>query len=251
LPQSYIADAVVRAAQALPGYPRLEVLDLSCGRGELLARLAQDGCEVRGSHYREDDYKLAEENEPLFTTGLTIDPGIDLTQPLPYESASRDLVLLSEVIEHLPNWMPVVREAARILRAGGYLILTTPNMHRVHSRLRYFLTGTHKLIRRRVGWDLTPDDLYAYHINPVDFPLLHTVIHQAGLAVQTLGFTRFKLQHAWLLLLYPLIVLATSLEFRKEIENEAQRTGVRDLKRWMLKPAMLASEQLLVVARKS
>ena len=107
------------------------------------------------------------------------------------------------MIEHLPNWMTVVREAARILRQGGYLILTTPNMLRLHSRLRYFLTGTHKLIRRRVGWDLKPDDLYAYHINPVDFPLLHTVLHQEGLSVQSLGFTRFKPQHAWLLRALP------------------------------------------------
>ena len=82
MPQSYIADAIVRAARSLPGYPQVEVLDLSCGRGELLARLAQDGCKVRGSHYRADDYKLAEEGAPLYTAGLAIDPGIDLTQAL-------------------------------------------------------------------------------------------------------------------------------------------------------------------------
>ena len=250
MPQPFIADAIVRRARRLPGYPRLAVLDLSCGRGELLSRLAQDGCTVRGSHYRPDDYKLAAD-EPLFTAGLTIDTGIDLMQPLPYESNSRDVVLLSEVMEHLPDWMPVMREAARVLRPGGHMLLSTPNIHRLHSRLQFFLTGTHKLIRRRVGWDLAPDDLYAYHINPVDFTLLHTVLHQAGLSVQSLDFTRFKIQHAWLLLLYPLICALTWLELRKEIENEAQRRGARELRRWMLHPAMLASEQLLAVARKS
>lgn len=251
MPQPFIADAIVQAARALPGYPRLEVLDLSCGRGELLSRLARDGCTVRGSHYRADDYKLAEEHSPLYTGGLTIDPGVDLTKPLPYESASRDFVLLSEVVEHLPDWIPVVREAARILRPGGHLLLTTPNVQRLHSRARFFLTGTHKLIRRRAGWDLAPDDLYAYHINPVDFPLLHTVLYQEGLSVASIGFTRFKWQHAWLLLLYPLVAAATWLEMRKEIENDRQREGTRDLRHWMLHPAMLASEQLMVVARKS
>lgn len=251
MPQSYIADAIVQAARALPGYPRLDVLDLSCGRGELLSRFARDGCSVRGSHYRSDDYEVNAEGAPSYIAGLTIDEGIDLTRPLPYESASRDLVMLSEVVEHLPNWMLVVREAARILRPGGHLLLTTPNVQRLHSRLRFFLTGTHKLIRRRVGWDLSPDDLYAYHINPVDFPLLHTVLHQADLRVVSLGVTRFKLEHAWLLLLYPLIAIATWLELRKEIDNAEQREGVRDLRHWMLRPAMLASEQLMVVARKS
>jgi SAM-dependent methyltransferase len=250
LPQPFIANAIVRAARRLPGYPQLEVLDLSCGRGELLSRFAKDGCRVRGSHYRPDDYKL-KEDEPLYTAGLTIDAGIDLTQPLPYETASRDVVLLSEVVEHLPNWMPVVREASRILRPGGYLILSTPNIHRLHSRLQFLFTGTHKLIRRRVGWDLQADDLYAYHINPVDFPLLHTVLHQSGLTVEALDFTRFKIQHAWILLLYPLIAGLSWLEFRKEIDSDIQRRGARDLRRWMLSPAVLASEQLLVVARKS
>jgi 2-polyprenyl-3-methyl-5-hydroxy-6-metoxy-1,4-benzoquinol methylase len=251
LPQSFIADAIVQAARTLPQYPRLEVLDLSCGRGELLSRLAREGCSVRGSHYRADDYKLVETHSPLFTEGLTIDPNVDLTQPLPYPSASRDVVLLSEVVEHLPDWIPVVREAARILRPCGHLLLTTPNVQRLHSRLRFFLTGTHKLIRRRVGWDLAPADLYAYHINPVDFPLLHTVLHQAGLHIAQLRLTRFKWEHAWLLVFYPLICVATWWEMRREVENDRQREGVRDLRHWMLRPAMLTSEQLLLVARKS
>lgn len=249
MPQPFIADAIVRAAGRLPGYPHLDVLDLSCGRGELLSRLAKEGCRVRGSHYRPDDYKL-KANEPLYTAGFTIDAGIDLTQPLPYETASRDVVLLSEVVEHLPNWMPVVREAARVLRTGGHLILSTPNIHRLHSRLQFFFTGTHKLIRRRAGWDLQADDLYAYHINPVDFPLLHTVLYQEGLLVRALNFTRFKLQHAWMLALYPLLATFTWLELRKAIDSDIQRAGARDLRRWMLRPAALASEQLLVVARK-
>jgi hypothetical protein len=40
--------AIVHALRALPKYPRLRVLDLSCGRGEVLAALQKDGCEVRG-----------------------------------------------------------------------------------------------------------------------------------------------------------------------------------------------------------
>lgn len=249
MPQPFIRDAIVKRVRLLPGYPRFDLLDLSCGQGEIMATLAGEGCRVRGTHYRADDYKH-HSGEKKYNAGLPVDEGIDLLQPLPYESASRDVVLLSEVVEHLPNWMPVVREAARILRPGGWLILSTPNVHRVHSRLQFLLTGTHKLIRRRVGWDLSPDDLYAYHINPVDFPLLHTVLHQAGMSVESLAFTRFKLQHAWLLALYPLIAVCSALEFRKEIENETQRRGARDLRRWMLRPQMLASEQLLVVARK-
>ncbi len=48
-----------------PDYPRLRVLDLSAGRGEIAAALARDGCAVRGTHFRADDYKLGAEPGPI------------------------------------------------------------------------------------------------------------------------------------------------------------------------------------------
>ena len=59
MPQKHVFEAVLRAARRLPGYPKLRVLDLSAGRGEIAAALANDGCDVRGTHFRADDYKLA------------------------------------------------------------------------------------------------------------------------------------------------------------------------------------------------
>ena len=55
---------------------QLSDLPLEQMLGELLSRLSKDGCRVRGSHYRTDDYKLVDEDGPLFTAGLTIDSGI-------------------------------------------------------------------------------------------------------------------------------------------------------------------------------
>lgn len=248
MPQKHVFEAVLRAARRLPGYPKLRVLDLSAGRGEIAATLAGDGCDVRGTHFRADDYKLAEEPPP---PGIAIDPDVDLTRPLPYGSAAFDLVILCEVAEHLPTYIPVIAEIGRVLAPSGHLILSTPNVARLHSRWHFFWTGTHKLIRRRVGWDLTPDDLYAYHITPVDFPLLHTLLRQAGLSVERLEVTRFKWKHAWLFLLYPFIWLSTRLETRRHRSGSGHAAGEEDLFRWMTRPAMLGSEQLLLTARKA
>ena len=247
MPQKHVFEAVLRAARRLPGYPRLRVLDLSAGRGEIATALANDGCAVRGTHFRFDDYKTRDTAAPA---GIPIDAGIDLTQPLPYESGAFDLVVLCEVAEHLPTYVRVIGEIGRVLAPSGHLVLSTPNLARLHSRFHFFWTGTHKLIRRRVGWDLSPDDLYAFHISPVDFPLLHTLLHQAGLSVDRIEFTRFKWRHAWLYLAYPLVWLATRLETHRQRGGPAHAAGEEDLFRWMTRPAMLGSEQLLLTARK-
>jgi 2-polyprenyl-3-methyl-5-hydroxy-6-metoxy-1,4-benzoquinol methylase len=237
--QHFITRAVLRAVRALPRYPRLRVLDLSCGRGEILSSLANDGCDVRGTHFREEDYEVKSGKENFLTPAIPVDRGVDLTRPLPYADASFDVVILSEVVEHLPEHITVLHEAGRVLAGGGHLVLSTPNLHRLHSRWRFFWTGTHKLIRERPGPEVTRDELYAYHINPLDLPLAHTVLHQASLKIERLLFTRFKFEHAWLLLFYPLLWL-----------NTRAAAGGGDLFRWMMHPAALASEQLLIVARK-
>jgi hypothetical protein len=52
------------------------------------------------------------------------------------------------------------------------------------------------------------------------------------------------------LLLYPLVWISTQLETRLHVSSDVQKLGEEDLRHWMLQPAMLASEQLLLVARK-
>jgi SAM-dependent methyltransferase len=57
------------------------------------------------------------------------------TQAMPWPDASVDVVIANQVLEHLKNiWLPM-GEMFRVLRPGGALILSVPNLASLHNRV--------------------------------------------------------------------------------------------------------------------
>jgi SAM-dependent methyltransferase len=52
---------------------------------------------------------------------------------VPLPSGGADAVILAEVVEHLPDPVAALAEAARLLRPGGVLLATAPFLFRVHA----------------------------------------------------------------------------------------------------------------------
>jgi SAM-dependent methyltransferase len=72
-------------------------------------------------------------------------------QPLPFDSASFDLVLSDFVLEHLAHPLPHLHEAARVLKPGGSFFFRTPNRyHYVTLISRLSGQRVHRLIANRV-----------------------------------------------------------------------------------------------------
>jgi SAM-dependent methyltransferase len=252
MPQPFIVESVTALLRGEKNFPNFSVLDLSCGEGELLVAFKGLGCEVRGSRYRSEDYIIRQDRltASAEASSISIDEGIDLHRALPYEDESFDVVILTEVIEHLAEYRTVMYEAARVVKRGGAVIVTTPNIFRLHSRWNFFLFGTHKVINRRLGWDLGPNDLYAYHISPVDVPYLHVLAHHGGLDLDKFKLTRFKWRHSVWLLAYPLFKLLALLFYRGGTPGSPRRVGDDKLRGVMSSFAILFSEQLCFLYRK-
>jgi len=60
---------------------------------------------------------------------------------IPVEPGSFDAVICTEVLEHVPEPIRVVKEIARVLRPGGTLILTAPLGSGIHQEPFHFYGG--------------------------------------------------------------------------------------------------------------
>lgn len=120
-----------RLKKLLPPGPG-KMLDLGCGLGYLTETLGQGFIAVG----LESDLHACRLNCQR-RTGLMVNAFADAT---PFRTAAFDLIICSEVLEHLPPDQVgrAVAEMARVLRPGGRALFTVPSLEglRAHSRLR-------------------------------------------------------------------------------------------------------------------
>jgi SAM-dependent methyltransferase len=63
-----------------------------------------------------------------------LDFGCDLTKPLPFEDSQFDTIILSDVLEHMPEPRDLWREMARVLTPGGKILLSVPFYYWLHEQ---------------------------------------------------------------------------------------------------------------------
>ncbi len=64
----------------------------------------------------------------------------DITS-IPVEDASFDAVMCTEVLEHVPDPVAALKELTRVLRPGGYLLITAPFASLTHFAPFHFASG--------------------------------------------------------------------------------------------------------------
>ncbi|MCC7486336.1 MAG: class I SAM-dependent methyltransferase [Burkholderiales bacterium] len=121
-----IQSAVLRVA-ARTGLPsRLEVADIGCGAGTQSRLWAALGHRVRGLDVNEPLVSLARERAAAEALDIAFEVGS--ATALPWPDACVDVCLVPELLEHVADWRSVVNEAARVVRPGGLLYLSTTNV---------------------------------------------------------------------------------------------------------------------------
>jgi SAM-dependent methyltransferase len=116
-------------ARALPPGSSL-VVDVGCGDGSAAAVAGPllTGHRIVGVDWSQDALRRAAAKMHHVVRGELTSGG------LPLADTTADAVLFSEVIEHLVDPDSAMDELRRILRPGGHLMLSTPNLAAWHNR---------------------------------------------------------------------------------------------------------------------
>ena len=127
-----VQSAICEAVAALPrpaGGARL--LDIGCWDGAATVRYGK-ACGATALSGIEIFEEPATEAE---TKGLDV-ARLDLERdPFPWENGTFDIVVCNQVFEHLKNiWLPI-SEAFHVLKPGGYLVISVPNLASLHNRV--------------------------------------------------------------------------------------------------------------------
>jgi len=143
-----------------------KVLDAMTFRGELANKLKRKGfvvfaCDLYPEEFEAEDIDCR---------------SADLNIGLPYEDSTFSSIVLCEAIEHLENPWHVIREAYRVLKPGGQLILSTPNILSLLSRFLFFTKGVFLYFSEF-------EFRKPYHINPLTYNELKIILEGTGFKI--------------------------------------------------------------------
>jgi len=103
------------------------VLDVGCGKGDFVDAALNAGWDVEGIELSQPAVDIAQR----FCLPVS---NLDFFS-MKIENASRDLVTMFEVIEHVPNPGEFFSRAEEIVKPGGLVYLTTPNFNSLDRRV--------------------------------------------------------------------------------------------------------------------
>jgi SAM-dependent methyltransferase len=120
------------------------VLDLGCGTGELVSAIAAAGLSATGCDISPEMLDRAVAADPAGTVDwVQLDPD---WQVLPFGSGTFHAVVASSVLEYVNDPGMVLRECARVMRPGGVMLCTVPNLRHPVRWLEWLLRPAAKWI---------------------------------------------------------------------------------------------------------
>jgi SAM-dependent methyltransferase len=202
---------VNRYIKNLPDLSGKTVVDIPCGDGRASYWFKEKGATVKAFDLYPEFMKVE---------GVQAQYA-DMSERLPIEDASADIVICEEGIEHIPNKPGLLAEFNRILKPNGNLVLTTPNVSHLRARFSMFLLESDLWKRMPPSeidcvWfsEKQTDRIYFGHLFLTGVHYLRTIAGVSGFEVKQRMRTKISGSSVLLgLFLYPGLCVATTIAF--------------------------------------
>jgi SAM-dependent methyltransferase len=177
------------------------LLDVPAGEGALAVRLQRAGYHVECCDLYPEIFKLFD---------IEIRSG-NLDTRLPYDDKDFDHIVCVEGLEHIENPSNAISEFARLLKPGGQLIVSVPNIMNIEERLKWLFKGytSHfkplsSEARAEIGLKYPGMDEIALHVNPIGYSEVRYLLEKYGFELQQTYVDKPK-ANSWAFL--PLVAL--------------------------------------------
>jgi len=184
----------------------------------------------------------------------------DCNAPLPFRTGAFDAVLSREGIEHFEGQAGFVRECARVLRPGGRIVLTTPNVMHLSARLSAMLTGQ-RTMRRGLANEVetlrarSAGRYYHGHIFLIDYFRLRYLMRLAGFGALDVHTDRLSPSSIALAPIVPAMYAASRAAvgaFARKARQHRRAVAAPELTaeilRHVFSPALLFGKRMIVTA---
>jgi SAM-dependent methyltransferase len=157
------------------------MLELGCGRGDLLAGAAERGWDVFGVEMT-DAFARSATARGAVTECATIEDSELLAR-----FDSYDVVVLAAVLEHLYEPLTALRQSHRALKPEGLIYIDVPNESSLTMRL-----GNLYMRARRRDWSVNLSPTFSpFHVVGFDADSLRQALDLAGFEVHDLRVVRW------------------------------------------------------------
>jgi len=127
--------------------PGFRILDIGCGSGRHMGEAVCHsaavtvGTDINPADLAQAQIRLDELKKMGFAKGTWHLAAADITR-LPFADEYFDLVICSEVLEHIPDHQRAVAEAVRVLKPGGNIGISVPRYF--PEKICWFLSKTYR-----------------------------------------------------------------------------------------------------------
>ena len=187
----------------------LKILDVGAGEGALTQKLHNMGHQMQACDFSPEAFKFS----PVKCDG------VDVTLPFPYADHAFDRVIALEVIEHIQNHENFFSEINRILKNGGKLYISTPNILSLKSRFRFLFRGFHFSFR---PLDMNRHD-GMQHVASLSLDQFNYLAIKHGFLEAEYGIDQKQSTSRWIrILFFPLMRIVQKLKGFSSIHNQKE-----------------------------